>query len=67
MKTYELQVYQNGAWKFDSYFDQRDMVLSEAERIDQFGQDHFPWWQGQKRRRETRQIAGNLLVSWLRR
>jgi hypothetical protein len=34
MKTYELQVYQNGGWQFDSYFDNRDLVVSEAERLE---------------------------------
>ena len=37
MNTYELQVYQNGSWQFDSYYDDRDLVLSEAERIDAAG------------------------------
>ena len=37
MDTYELQVYQNGSWQFDSYYDDRDLVLSEAERIDTAG------------------------------
>jgi hypothetical protein len=35
--SYELQTYQSGQWKFDSYFDQRDLVLSEAARLDQTG------------------------------
>jgi len=34
MSAYELQVYQNGGWQFDSYFDNRELVLSEAERLD---------------------------------
>lgn len=37
MKTYELQVYQNGGWQFDSYFDNRDLVVSEAERLETAG------------------------------
>ena len=37
MDTFELQVYQNGSWQFDSYYDDRDLVLSEAERIDTAG------------------------------
>ncbi len=37
MDTYELQVYQNGSWQFDSYYDDRDLVLSEAEMIDAAG------------------------------
>lgn len=32
-QAYEIQVYQNGRWEFDSYFNDRDLVLSEAERI----------------------------------
>ena len=35
--TYELQVFQNGGWQFDSYYDNKDLVLSEAERIDAGG------------------------------
>ncbi len=37
MSTFELQVYQNGGWKFDSYFDNKDTVLSEAKRVDAAG------------------------------
>lgn len=37
MKTYELQVFQNGGWQFDSYFDDRDLVVSEAERLETAG------------------------------
>lgn len=37
VNAYELQVYQNGKWEFDSYFDDRDLVLSEAERIEGAG------------------------------
>lgn len=37
MSSYELQTYRDGQWKFDSYFDQRDLVLSEAARLDQTG------------------------------
>ena len=37
MSAYELQVYQNGGWQFDSYFDDRGMVISEAERLDAAG------------------------------
>ena len=37
MDTYELQVYQNGGWQFDSYYDSKNIVLSEAERIDATG------------------------------
>lgn len=35
--SYELQTYVSGQWKFDSYFDQRDLVLSEAARLDSSG------------------------------
>lgn len=37
MSAYELQVFQNGGWQFDSYFDSRDLVISEAERLDSAG------------------------------
>ncbi len=37
MSSYELQTYRDGQWKFDSYFDQRDLVLSEATRLDRAG------------------------------
>lgn len=37
MDTYELQVYQNGGWQFDSYYDNKDLVLSEAKRLDAAG------------------------------
>lgn len=33
MQAYEIQIYQNGRWEFDSYFNDRDLVLSEAERM----------------------------------
>lgn len=33
MQAYEIQVYHNGRWEFDSYFNDRDLVLSEAERM----------------------------------
>jgi len=32
-QAYEIQIYQNGRWEFDSYFSDRDLVLSEAERM----------------------------------
>jgi hypothetical protein len=35
--AYELQIYQNGQWQFDSYFDDRDTVVSEAERMNGSG------------------------------
>jgi hypothetical protein len=37
VNAYEIQVYQNGKWEFDSYFDDRDLVISEAERLDGAG------------------------------
>jgi hypothetical protein len=35
--AFELQVYQNGQWQFDSYFDDKDTVVSEAERMTSSG------------------------------
>ena len=35
--SYELQTYRDGQWKFDPYFAQCDLVLSEAARLDQAG------------------------------
>lgn len=35
MQSYELQVYKNGKWEFDSYFDDRSTALFEAERLHQ--------------------------------
>ncbi len=37
MSAYELQTYQNGTWQYDSYYDDRDLVLSEAGRLDAAG------------------------------
>ncbi len=37
MSTFELQVYQGSGWQFDAYFDSRDMVISEAQRMDSAG------------------------------
>lgn len=37
MSAYELQTYQSGQWKFDSYYDDRDLVMSEASRMDHSG------------------------------
>ena len=33
MQAYEIQVYHNGRWEFDSYFNDRELVMSEAERM----------------------------------
>lgn len=35
MSTFELQVYKTGIWNVDSYFDDRDLALSEAEKLDE--------------------------------
>lgn len=35
--AFELQIYQNGQWQFDSYFDDKDTVVSEAERMNTSG------------------------------
>lgn len=35
--AFELQIYQNGQWQFDSYFDDRETVISEAERMNSTG------------------------------
>lgn len=37
MSTYELQVYKTGIWNVDSYFDDRDLALSEADKLDLSG------------------------------
>lgn len=37
MSTFELQTYQNGGWQFDAYFDDKGMVVSEAEKMDATG------------------------------
>lgn len=33
MQSFELQVYKSGKWEFDSYFDDRETALFEAERL----------------------------------
>lgn len=33
MQSFELQVYKGGKWEFDSYFDDRETALFEAERL----------------------------------
>ena len=35
MSTFEIQVYKSGNWNVDSYFDDRDVALSEAGRLDE--------------------------------
>lgn len=37
MSTFEIQVYKSGIWNADSYFDDRDIALSEAERLNGSG------------------------------
>lgn len=38
MKAFEIHTYQGGKWKIDSVFDDRDLALFEAHRMDQSGQ-----------------------------
>jgi len=33
MSSFELQTYKGGKWEIDSYYDDRDLALSEAERL----------------------------------
>ena len=37
MSTFELQVYKSGNWNVDSYFDDREIAMSEAERLNGSG------------------------------
>ena len=37
MSTFELQIFKSGNWSVDSYFDDRDLAMSEAEKIDGSG------------------------------
>jgi hypothetical protein len=37
VSSFEIQVYKSGIWNVDSYFDDRDMALSEAERLNETG------------------------------
>ena len=37
MKAYEIQTYTNGRWKIDSVFDDRQLAVFEAKRMDQSG------------------------------
>ena len=34
MQAFELQTYKNGKWDVDSYFDDRQLALSEAQRLE---------------------------------
>jgi hypothetical protein len=34
MSAFELQTYKGGKWEIDSYYDDRELALSEAERLD---------------------------------
>ena len=34
LKVFEIHTYRNGAWKIDSVFDDRDLAMMEAERMD---------------------------------
>jgi len=34
LKVFEIHTFRNGSWKIDSVFDDRDLALMEAERID---------------------------------
>lgn len=34
LKVFEIHTYRSGAWKIDSVFDDKDLALMEAERID---------------------------------
>jgi len=36
MQSFELQVYKRGKWEFDSYFDDREIALFEAERLHEY-------------------------------
>ena len=37
MSAFELQIYKAGKWEIDSYYDDRDLALSEAERLNVTG------------------------------
>lgn len=34
LRVYELQTYRDGTWKIDSVYDDRDLAMMEAERMD---------------------------------
>ena len=35
MRAFEIHTYQDGKWKIDSTFDDRDLALTEARRVDE--------------------------------
>ena len=37
MSTFEIHVYKSGVWNVDSYFDDREIAVSEAERLNTSG------------------------------
>ena len=37
MKAFEIYTYQSSKWKIDSVFDDRDLALFEAQRMDESG------------------------------
>lgn len=37
MKAFEIHTYQSGKWKIDSVFDDRDLAMFEAQRMDESG------------------------------
>ena len=37
MKAFEIHTYQSGKWKIDSVFDDRDLAMFEAQRMDSSG------------------------------
>ena len=37
MKAFEIHTYQSGKWKIDSVFDDRDLAMFEAQRMDASG------------------------------
>jgi hypothetical protein len=37
VSTFEIQVYKSGVWNIDSYFDDREIAMSEAERLNESG------------------------------
>jgi hypothetical protein len=37
MKAFEIHTFQSGKWKIDSVFDDRDLALFEAQRMDESG------------------------------
>ena len=37
MKAFEIHTYQGGRWKIDSVFDDRDLAVFEAQRMDVSG------------------------------